>query len=292
MHTAVMNAPAVRPWLKSLGKGLLAILLLIMLLRWFEHAQVYVPSRGMEASAQDLGRPFKEVFMATSDGIRIHAWFFPGNTNSPHARRVWLSCHGNAGNISHRLDQYEIILESGVSLLAFDYRGYGLSTGRPSERGTYLDAEAACRWLIDQGFSPADIIVHGESLGGGIASHLAAQHPVGGLILQSTFTSIPDIGTELFPWLPVRTLSTIRYDTRSRLPSIHVPVMVLHGREDEIIGFHHGEMNFKAANEPKWFVELEGGHNDWLPPSRSIYSKAIRDFLTWIATHHEKNAKG
>lgn len=291
MHTLPMSKPAVHQWLKPLGKVLLAILLLIMLLRWFEHAQVYVPSRDTATSADDLGRPWEEVFLDTSDGFRLHAWFFPGETNSLHSRKVWLTCHGNAGNISHRLDQYELILRSGVSLFAFDYRGYGLSTGRPSEQGTYLDADAAYRWLIAQGFNPVDIVVHGESLGGGIASQLAASKPVGGLVLQSTFTSIPDIGAELFPWLPVRTLSTIRYNTKSRLSSIHVPLMILHGREDEIIGFHHGEANFKTANEPKLFVELHGGHNDWLPPSRSIYLKAINSFLTRIQHEHDQASK-
>lgn len=274
-----------RKWLKRTGKTLLVLLVLLMLLRWFEHSQVYYPDRTMVASADALGRPAKDLFLTASDGVRIHAWFFPGNTNSPRSRLAILQCHGNAGNISHRLDHFAALLETGASLLVFDYRGYGRSEGHPGEQGTYLDVAAAHAWLVSEGFAPSQIVVLGESLGGGIASQVASTKPVGGLVLQSTFTSIPDIGAELFPWLPVKTLASIHYDTHSRLSDIHVPVMVMHSRTDEIIGFHHGERNFAAANEPKRFVELSGGHNDWLDASREKYIDAWKAFLDMIAAN-------
>jgi uncharacterized protein len=279
-----MESAPRRKWLRRIAKGLLLVVILAMFLRWFEHAQVYFPMRQLTASADALGRPAREVFFETTDGERLHAWFFPARTESPRGHLVVLHCHGNAGNISHRLDTAALLLETGVAVLLFDYRGYGRSTGSPGEEGTYRDADAACRWLMGEGFAATNIIVFGESLGGGVAADLAAREQVGGLILQSTFTSIPDIGAELFPWLPVRLLSTIRYDTQQKLPRINAPVLVMHGRADEIIGFHHGERNFAAANEPKLFHELAGGHNDWIEADPKQFLDGLERFLQLIET--------
>jgi len=166
-----------------------------------------------------------------------------------------------------------------------DYRGYGLSKGSPSEEGTYLDAQAAYQWLRKKGFAAQNIIVYGESLGGGIASELCAREPVGGLVLQSTFTSLPEIGRELYPWLPVRLLSTIKYDTRSKLPRLKIPVLVMHSKEDGLIGFRHSQENFAAANEPKFFCELQGRHNDeaWESPG---FDSAMERFLEAVQHPH------
>lgn len=243
-----------------------------MFFRWFEHANVFHPTRSFEARAEDLGRPFEEVRFKTSDGLRLHGWFFPSDTSSRGAGAAILFCHGNAGNISHRLAYYEVMLETGAAVFAFDYRGYGRSEGRPSERGTYRDAEAAMEWLVSRGFASTNVIVFGESLGGGIASELASRWPVGGLVLQSTFTSIPDVGAELFWWLPVRLLGSIEYDTQERLPDIKAPVVVMHSRQDSLIRYEHAEKNFAAANEPKWLVELHGGHNESLADREAFKS--------------------
>ena len=242
--------------------GLLAVCLLMMLMfRWFEHSQVYHPDRVLTATGAELRRPFEDVRFKASDGVELSGWFFPANTNSPRSHLAVLVCHGNAGNISHRLDTCATLLATGANVLVFDYRGYGRSQGRPSEEGTYCDAQAAYQWLRQRGFTGTNMIVFGESLGGGIATELAVREPVGGLVLLSTFTSIQDIGAELFPWLPVRWLGRIRYDTRAKLPRLHIPVLVMHSRADEIVPFHHGERNFAAANEPKLFWELRGDHN-------------------------------
>lgn len=249
-----------------------------MLFRWFEHSRVYHPTRQLEAKASDLGRPFEDVFFKTSDGIELNGWFFPAQNGSSRGQLVFLNCHGNGGNISHRLGLYRAFLEMGASAFSFDYRGFGLSRGKPSEEGTYLDAQAAYHWLRKKGFAARNIMVYGESLGGGIASELCVREETGGLILQSTFTSLPDIGTELYPWLPVRLVGKIRYDTRSKLPRLKIPVLIMHSREDDLIGFRHGERNFAAANEPKFFCELRGEHNDeaWTAPG---FEKAIETFL-------------
>ena len=253
---------------KKLIGLLVTCLLIVLMLRWFEHSQVYHPDRVLTSSAAELGRPFEDVIFKAGDGVELNGWFFPANTNSPRAGLAVLLCHGNAGNIGHRLDTCAALLATGASVFVFDYRGYGRSQGRPSEEGTYRDAQAAYQWLRQRGFPGTNIISFGESLGGGIAAELAVRETVGGLVLQSTFTSIPDIGADLFPWLPVRWLSKIHYDTHAKLPRLKLPVLVMHSRVDEIIPFHHGQKNFAAANEPKLFWELSSGHNDPLANRR------------------------
>jgi fermentation-respiration switch protein FrsA (DUF1100 family) len=254
-----------------------------LVLRWFEHRQVYQPYREMEASGSELGRPFEDVSFQTADGLKLHGWFFPADPDSSRRHYVYLLCHGNAGNISHRLQHCAALLDTGAAVFIFDYRGYGRSEGRPGEEGTYTDAQAAHQWLRREGFAAANIIALGESLGGGVASELALRESVDGLILQSTYTSITDLGAELFPWLPVRWLGTIKYDTRSKLPRIHVPVLVMHSRADSLIGFHHAERNFAAASEPRMMWEIGGDHNRFLEGDRVRYIEGLNKFLSLLA---------
>ena len=250
------------------------------MIRWFEHRQVYAPSREVAARATDLGRPAEEVFFTASDGVKLHGWFFSANPDSPRAHLVLLLLHGNAGNITHRMAFYAAWLSLGVNVFAFDYRGFGQSEGHPSEEGTYHDAQAAAQWLKARGFATERVIALGKSLGGGVASELALREPLGALILQNTFTSIPDLGAELFPFLPVRWLHRIKYDTVNKLPRIRVPVLVAHSREDDLIGFHHGERNFAAANQPKQLLELRGSHNGTIEEDRERYLAGLDQFLT------------
>jgi hypothetical protein len=266
---------------KTLIGLLIACLLLVLMLRWFEHSQVYHPDRVLTATGAELGRPFEDVLFKTSDEVGLHGWFFPANTNSARAYLAVVVCHGNAGNIGHRLDTCAALLATGANVFIFDYRGYGRSQGRPSEEGTYRDAQAAHAWLRKKGFAGPSIVAFGESLGGGVAAELAVREPVGGLVLESTFTSIPDIGAELFPWLPVRWLSTIRYDTRRKLPRLHVPVLVMHSPADELVGIHHGQANFAAANEPKLFWELRGDHNSPLADPKH-FIVGVEKFLSLL----------
>lgn len=249
------------------------------MIRWFEHRQIYRPNRKLAASGSELGRAIEEAWITTSDGVRLHGWFFPADKGSPRAHQVLLLCHGNAGNIGHRLHWVKAWLELGLGVFIFDYRGYGRSEGRVDEAGTYRDAQSAFDWLRSKGFTPENIVVLGKSLGGGIASELAMREPVGALILQSTFTSIPDIGSELFRWLPVRRLHSIHYDTINRLPRIKSPVLVAHGRRDDLIGFHHAEKNFKAATGPKMLLEIAGDHVSTIEDGREEYLAGLGQFL-------------
>lgn len=276
-----MTADPRRIWLIRLGKIALVLLVLFMLLRWFEHAQTYHPSRSFYAGAAELGRAWEDANFTATDGVKLHGWFFPANTNSPRAHLAVVICHGNGGNISHRLGLYDALLATGVNVFTFDYRGYGRSEGRPSEAGTYLDAQAAHAWLRKRGFPATNIIAYGESLGGGIASELALRETCGGLVLQSTFTSVTDLGAELYPFLPVRTLGSIRYDTRGKLPRLRVPVLVMHSREDSMIPFHHAERNFAMANEPKFMCELAGDHNDGIV-DRKTFLAGMEQLLTRV----------
>ena len=257
-----MDSERRRTWLIRVIRWLGALVVLFLMFRWFEHSQVYHPYRQLEGSPADLGRAFEDVRFKTDDGVELHGWFFPADTNSSRAHLAFLLCHGNAGNISHRLGVSGALLKTGASVFLFDYRGYGQSEGQPGEQGTYRDAQAAHAWLRQKGFHGESIVAFGESLGGGVASELGLRETLGGIVLQSTFTSIPDLGKELFPWLPVRWLSSITYDTRTKLPRVNVPVLVMHSRADDLIRFHHAEKNFAVANEPRIFCELRGSHND------------------------------
>lgn len=265
-------------WFKRGLRWLIAIGILYVMFRWFEHSQVYHPTRQLEASPAELRRPFEDVRFKTDDGVQLHGWYFPADANSPRAHLVFLLCHGNGGNISHRLELCAALLQTGASVFSFDYRGYGQSAGRSGEEGTYRDAQAAHAWLRQKGFRGEHIVAYGESLGGGIVSELALREQVGGVVLQSTFTSIPDIGAEFFPWLPVRRVGTIKYDTLAKLPRIHVPILVMHSRADDLARFHHAEKNFAAAKEPKIFCELRGTHNEAYAEQKE-FRDGLEEFL-------------
>jgi uncharacterized protein len=261
-----------------LGLLLLPILLIVML-RWFEYRQVYHPYRALAASGAELERPWEEVYFEAADQVKLHGWFFPADPQSARSKIAVLFCHGNGGNISHRLGHYQELLDLGVAVFAFDYRGYGRSSGAPSEEGTYLDAEAAYQWLRGRGFGESEIIALGESLGGAVAAELALRASLKGVVLLSTFTSIPDVGADIFPFLPTQWLCRIRYDTLSKLPELDVPVLVMHSRADSIIRFRHGERLFAAANEPKMFWEIYGDHNDTLFTGRARYVEGLERYL-------------
>jgi hypothetical protein len=165
-------------------------------------------------------------------------------------------------------------------VLIIDYRGYGKSTGRPSERGLYRDADAALAYLLEERNLPRErIVLFGRSLGGAVAANLAAREPVGALILESVFTSIPDIGAELYPFLPVRLLVRYEYDIVKALESVRVPVLVVHSPDDEIIPYAHGRAVYEAAPEPRQFLQIEGDHNRGFIRSRSRYMAGLNQFL-------------
>jgi len=234
-----------------------------------------VPGRQLGATPQGVGLDYEEVWLDTSDGVRVHGWFVPGD--SP---RTVLYFHGNAGNISHRLHTLRQLHDLDLSVFIIDYRGYGQSEGSPSEDGLHRDAEAAWQYLTDtRGIATEDIVVLGRSLGASVAAWLAAERSPGALVLDSAFTSVPDIGQDVYPWLPVRLLSRFRHATREHLTKTNCPLLIVHSRDDEIIPFHHGEELFSTANEPKTFLELRGGHNDAHFTSETAYIDGLRRFL-------------
>ncbi len=257
-----------------------------MFMRWFEHGQVYHPDKTLDPMEIKRAEPFEDVWIRTQDSVSINGWFFSAPAHSSRKDLVVLLCHGNAGNISGRVDLCLTLVRMGLNVFSFDYRGFGRSEGRPGEEGTYLDAEAAVKWLETKGFPTAGMIAFGESLGGGIVSELALRFPLGGIVLQNTFTSIPDIGAELFPWMPVRLIASIKYDTHSKLPRIRIPVMVIHSRGDGLAGFHHAERNFAAANEPKLFWETHGEHNELLE-DRPHFIDGMERFLGLVQAHRK-----
>lgn len=259
-------------------------------IRRFELSQVYHPWKEWEAGPEDLGKAVEDVSVTTPDGEKLSAWFFPAQDDSPRRDKVILVCHGNAGNISHRLELCGLLLKTGAAVMVFDYRGYGRSTGAPGEEGTYVDAQAVYHWLRGRGFAERNIILFGESLGGPIAAELALREPVGGLVLLSTFTSIADVGAELLWWLPVRWLNTIKYDTVAKLPRVKVPVLVMHSRDDRLVRFHHAQKNFAVANEPKLFYEIAGGHNYTLALEPELVAEALEKFVKLLENAY-KNAK-
>jgi fermentation-respiration switch protein FrsA (DUF1100 family) len=229
-------------------------------LRRFEYSQVYHPTKRVILWPDDMRSARQDIYFSTSDGVKLNGWYFPAATNSPRKQMAILVCHGNGGNISYLKNIYGRLAETGANVLLFDYRGYGNSDGRPGEEGTYVDGQAAYAWLRQKGFAATNIIVYGESLGGGVASELVLREPAAGLVLESTFTSTPDVGAVLFPWLPVHLLSTIKYDTHSKLPRVKIPVLIMHSHQDGLIPFRLAKKNFTAANEPKLFWEIKGGH--------------------------------
>ncbi|HOK95015.1 MAG TPA: alpha/beta hydrolase [Anaerohalosphaeraceae bacterium] len=254
-----------------------------LLLYLFQPAMVYQPSRTYDNTPADAGLVYESISLNTSDGQRLAGWFIPAGHN---ANECWtiLFCHGNAGNISHRLDTLKLFHQLGLAVLIVDYRGYGQSTGKPTEKGTLQDIRAGWDWLIKKGIPARRIILFGRSLGGCIAALTAKDVNPAGLVLESTFTSIPDIGSHYYPWLPVRLFSRFRYDTLTAVRQLHCPILVIHSPDDEIVPFRFGKTIYDAANEPKWFGMLKGSHNEGFIENIDLYRHIWINWLTNLDT--------
>lgn len=237
---------------------------------------LYQPAHEITCTPAELGLDFENVNFESEDGMQLSGWYIP----AADTRLTVLFCHGNGGNIMHRLDSVSIFNNLGANCFIFDYRGYGQSQGRPTEQGTYLDAMAAYKWLTEAKNISADgIIIFGRSLGGSIAAQLAANVKAAGLVLESTFTSYIDMGKKYYPYLPVGWFAKYRYDTVEYLKDVRCPVMVIHSGEDELVPFEFGRQLYEAANEPKEFVEIFGGHNDGFLVSGRGYRDAWTNWL-------------
>ena len=228
------------------------------------------------ATPERIGLGFEDVAFTASDGVALHGWFVPADN----ARATVLFMHGNAGNISHRLESVARFNRLRLNVFIFDYRGYGQSAGRPTEEGTYRDARAAWAYLVGQrDIAPASIVIFGRSLGAAVAARLATETAPAALIVESAFTSVPDAAAGIYCFLPVRLLSRFRYDTRAAIQKVSCPVLVVHSQEDDIIPFAHGQALFEAASEPKTFLELTGGHNEAIFMSGPRYEQGLAAFL-------------
>ncbi len=237
-----------------------------------------MPSRSLIVTPARAGLAYESVEIVARDGVRLHGWLLPAE---PESRGVLLFFHGNAGNISHRIASLRVFVRLGLDVLIVDYRGYGRSEGEVSEAGTYLDAEAAWRYLVDgRGVPPERIVIFGRSLGAAVAAQLASQQAPGALILESGFTSVPDLAQQYYPIFPAHLLARFDYATEYYLGSVRSPVLIVHSPDDEIIPFEHGKALFAAAPEPKSFLELRGGHNDGFLVSGRTYLEGLDRFLT------------
>jgi pimeloyl-ACP methyl ester carboxylesterase len=243
---------------------------------------IYLPGKTLTATPWDIGLAYEPLTLTTADHLAISAWFVP-------AKDAWgtlLFCHGNAGNISSRLDSVRIMNSLGLNVLIFDYRGYGQSQGEPDEQGTYADADAAWRHLVeDRRIDPRSILIFGRSLGSAVAAETALRHPdAGGLILESGFTSIADMGKEIIPYLPVDLLVRYRYATKEKVSRIPMPKLIIHSPDDEVIPFHHGKELFQKAAPPKTFLQIQGSHNGGFLESGSVYTDGLQRFLSSVTT--------
>ena len=256
--------------------------LLVVLVYFMQGRMLYladVPGRTLTMTPADAGMDYQNVSIETTDGVTLHGWFIDGRSS-----QVLLFFHGNAGNISHRLDSIGQFLDLGLSVLIIDYRGYGQSTGRITETGIYRDADAAWRYLIDdRGIAARDIVIFGRSLGASVASRLASEQQPLALIVESSFTSIPDIAQDLYPWLPARWMSRLSHATRDYVRDVRCPILVIHSRDDEIIPFRHGEAIFAAANEPRTLLPIRGTHNDAFLLDERAYVEGLRTFLAGLS---------
>ena len=256
--------------------------LLVVVVYFMQGRMLYlagVPGRELTMTPTDVGMDYQDVSIKTSDGVMLHGWFIDGRSS-----QVLVFFHGNAGNISHRLDSIAQFVDLGLSVLIIDYRGYGQSGGRTTEKGIYRDADAAWRYLIEsRGMVASDIVIFGRSLGASVAARLAAQHQPLALILESSFTSVPDIAQDIYPWLPARWLSRLNHATRDYVQDVRCPVLVIHSRDDEIIPFHHGETIFASANEPRTLLAIRGTHNDAFLRDERAYVEGLRTFLSGLS---------
>ena len=244
---------------------------------WFMENLVFFPETTIEQTPLDLDLPFEDIWFTSGDSVRLHGWLIPAS--SP--KHLLLFCHGNAGNISHRLDNVRLLHNMGISVFIFDYRGYGRSQGHISEKGFYQDSEAAYtvarKWAGQNG---AKLVVFGRSLGGIAATHLGATKKCDGLILESTFTNMGAMARAHYPLPFAETFLKHRLNALDEIVQVRVPILFFHGDRDRIVPIKLGRKLFKAAPNPKEFVVLPGaGHNDTYVVGGQDYFKKIESFF-------------
>lgn len=242
---------------------------------------VYVPDRSVDATPEDIGLPFETLALETRDGETLSAWYIPAAAGANGL--TVLFCHGNGGDIGDRLDSVLNYHRMGFNMLLFDYRGYGMSTGRPGENGTYVDARTCWDHLVlARGATAKTTVILGRSLGGAVAAELAVRVDPLVLVIESAFTSAADMAARMFPFLPARRLCRYNYDCAARIAEVRCPVVVAHSRLDMTIPFEHGQRLFAAAGGPRLFVELAGAHAQEGIDSQAAHRDVFMGFLSQI----------
>ncbi len=259
------------------GAPLLAYLGIILVLYTLQDKFIFPASRTLDRDPSYYGWEFEEVWLDVGEGERSHGWWMPVEN----ARGVCLFSHGNGGNIAGRLESVGALHKLGLSVLVYDYGGYGKSSGAPSEARLYDDLRAAWRHLTQvRSIPPEQVVLFGRSLGGAPSAQLATEVKSAGLVLESTFTSLPAAAQEAMPWVPARWLTRHKFDTLSKIPQVQCPVLVVHAPQDRTVRFHHGQALFAAAREPKQWLEIQGDHNAGFLQSQDAIADAWRQFLT------------
>ncbi len=256
---------------------LLAYFGLLLVMMWFEETFIFIPSKYPVGNWSPPGIDVEDAWFEAEDGARLHGWY----VEHAEPRAVVLFSHGNAGNVTHRAGILDaIVRRAGASVLVYDYRGYGRSEGRPNEQRVYADARAARAWLAERaGVEPEEIVQMGESLGAAVAVELAVADGARALVLDSAFTSAPDMAATIYPFIPARLLMRNRFDSAAKIGRYRGPLLQYHGAADGIVPFDQGRRLFDAAEnaQPKQFVPLRGlDHNDLRPQH---YYDVLRDFL-------------
>ena len=255
---------------------LVSYFLIILFFSIFQKRMIFFPYKEIVSTPADMNIAFEDINFKSQDGTNLNGWFVPAEN----AEYTVLFCHGNGGNISHRLDTISLFNKLGLNFFIFDYRAYGKSEGSISEQGLYEDVAAAWNYLTEtKKIAPEKIIILGRSLGGAIAAQAAAKHSPGGLILESAFTSMPEIAGEKMPFLPVEWMLNYKLPTIKNLARVKCPVLIIASPDDSIIPFSHGKKLFAKAPEPKTFVELSGDHDDCYFLCRTKYVAALTKFL-------------
>ena len=259
---------------------LIAGLLVLVAAMFMENWLIFIPSRYPSGNWSPPDIDFEDAWFRSEDGVKLHGWYLP----HANPRATILFCHGNAGNVTHRVQSLKILHDLlGASVLIFDYRGYGRSEGKPNGPGVLADARAARTWLAArENIPPTDVVLLGESIGGAVAVNLAARDGARGLVLESTFDALPEVAAYHYPWLPVRWAMRTRLDSAALIGRYNGPLLQAHGDADTIVPLELGQRLFAAANEPKRFLLLPGhNHNDSMPPE---YYKALASFLDELAS--------
>ncbi|MFC1534070.1 alpha/beta hydrolase [Thermodesulfobacteriota bacterium] len=242
-----------------------------------ENFFIFFPQSSYDFTPEGLHLDYKDVHFNSVDGVKLHGWFFPLNREYP----VVLFCHGNAGNISHRLDNIRLILERKIQVFIFDYRGYGKSAGSPSEKGIYMDGQAAYDYLVNkEHIAPENIVLFGRSLGAAVAIDMALQNDVRSVIIESGFVSTKDMAKSMFLFNIISFILPPNYNNLEKIAHIRVPKLIIHGEDDEIVPFRMGKSLFHASKEPKYFFPLKGaGHNDTYIVGGEKYFQIITSFI-------------